>query len=268
MQLARMDDIAGCRIIFSTIGELYAFREGMHTARFRHILKNDVDKYDYIKRPKETGYRGIHDVYAYDVSSKAGKPYRGLLIEIQYRTFYQHAWATAVEVVGFITESQPKFQSGDKRYEIALGLASEIIARTFEDAKSCYAALSDAELIRKFLSLDEELGLMRMLRALNSATSEVTENKNVILILGESITGTPGLEMRSFRDATDALRALFKLESENPGKDIVLVRADTSEGVRLAFKNYFSDATEFIRLIDHGCQALAKDKVLDSPGTQ
>jgi len=29
----------------------------------------------------------------------------------------QHAWATAVEVIGLITESQPKFQRGDNRYE-------------------------------------------------------------------------------------------------------------------------------------------------------
>jgi putative GTP pyrophosphokinase len=78
-----------------------------------------------------------------------GKPYKGLLIELQYRTFYQHAWATAVEVVGFITESQPKFQEGDKRYEDALSLASEIIARTCEDANSCHAELTD-DAISKF----------------------------------------------------------------------------------------------------------------------
>ncbi|MBS0483507.1 MAG: RelA/SpoT domain-containing protein, partial [Proteobacteria bacterium] len=130
MQLARMDDVAGCRLIFPNAEELYAFRHDLHCAHFNHQLKNQPDKYDYIKRPKDTGYRGIHDVYAYDVNSVHGKPYKGLLIELQYRTFYQHAWATAVEVVGFITESQPKFQEGDKRYETALSLASEIIART------------------------------------------------------------------------------------------------------------------------------------------
>jgi hypothetical protein len=42
--------------------------------------------------------------------------------------------------------------------------------------------------------------------------------------------------MRTFRDATDALGALFTIERENPGKDVVLVRGDTSEDVRIAFK--------------------------------
>ena len=103
MRLARMDDVAGCRLIFKNLDELYKFRENMLNARFRHQLKNDVDKYDYIKSPKSTGYRGVHDVYSYNVNSPYGEQYKGLLIEIQYRTFDQHAWATAVEVVGSIT---------------------------------------------------------------------------------------------------------------------------------------------------------------------
>jgi ppGpp synthetase/RelA/SpoT-type nucleotidyltranferase len=224
MQLARMDDVAGCRLIFPNAEEMYAFRHNLHCAHFNHHLKNQPDKYDYIKRPKPTGYRGIHDVYAYDVNSLHGKPYKGLLIELQYRTFYQHAWATAVEVVGFITESQPKFQEGDKRYENALSLASEIIARTCEDANSCHAGLTDAALTEQFLELDNELGLMQMLRALNSANNEVTEKKNIILIFGEPEEGKsqPPLEMKAYRDATDALRALFELEKQHVGKDIVL----------------------------------------------
>lgn len=268
MQLARMDDVAGCRLIFPNAEELYTFRKTLHAAHFNHELKNQPDKYDYIKRPKITGYRGVHDVYAYDVNSDHGKPYKGLLIELQYRTFYQHAWATAVEVVGFITESQPKFQQGDRRYEQALSLASEIIARTCEDSNSCHPELSDSDLISQFLELDEALGLMRMLRALNSANTEVTEKKNVILIFSDAEGGRTDLEMKSYRDATDALRALFQLEKDNPGKDIVLVRADSSEEVRIAFRNYFSDAVEFINLIDNGCQALMKDKVLHGPPLQ
>ncbi len=69
MQLTRMDDVAGCRLIFPNAEELYAFRHNLHGAHFNHQLKNQPDKYDYIKRPKDTGYRGIHDVYAYDVNS-------------------------------------------------------------------------------------------------------------------------------------------------------------------------------------------------------
>ncbi len=126
-QNTRMDDIAGCRLIFPSIDELKSFRLKVHAARFKHKMRNDASKYDYIKEPKGTGYRGIHDIYEYDVNSEHGKDYKGLFVELQYRTFVQHAWATAVEVIGVITESQPKFQKGDNRYERIMVFTSEIL---------------------------------------------------------------------------------------------------------------------------------------------
>lgn len=261
MQLLRMDDVAGCRLIFANINELYKFREKLHKARFNHKLKNIPDKYDYIKQPKATGYRGIHDIYEYDVNSAYGENSKGLLIEIQYRTVPQHAWATCVEVVGFITENQPKFNRGDDRFKLILSLASEIIARSCEGKTSCHEDLSDKDIIRQFTSLNKELKFMHMLRSLNSANHHIKENKNVILIFSDS----KELEIRSFRDATDALNELFMLEKSTPSKDIVLVRADTSEEVRVAFKNYFSDATEFIRLVETGCMKMSGVKTRHAP---
>lgn len=253
MQLARMDDVAGCRLIFRNIKELNKFRNTFHKAKFNHKRRNDPNKYNYIDSPKDTGYRGVHDVYEYDVNSASGKSLAGLYIEIQYRTLVQHAWATAVEVVGFITESQPKFQQGDKRYEYEMGLASEILARAHEGLKGPFPQMSDRDVLEAFLAIDKELSLLKTLRGLNQAKSEVTDKKNIILIFSDK----GELDVKSFRDATDALRALFLLEKQMPNNDIVLVRADSSEEVRLAFRNYFSDAREFLRLIDAACAKLS-----------
>ena len=258
MQLSRMDDIAGCRLIFRNIKELYSFRTKFHKARFNHKRRNEIDKYDYLKSPKPTGYRGVHDVYAYDVKSEIGRGLAGLYVEIQYRTLVQHAWATAVELIGFITESQPKFQKGDNRYEQAMALASEILARAFERSKGSFPVLTDREVVRQFLVLDKQLALMKTLRGLNAADKVVSEKRNAILIF----SGAHDLEIRTYRDSTDALRALFELEKELPDRDIVLVRADTSDEVRLAFRNYFSDARDFIRFIVDGCAKLSKAKQL------
>lgn len=258
MQLARMDDIAGCRLIFQDIQTLIEFRETLHKAHFNHKLRNGLDKYDYIKTPKNTGYRGIHDIYEYKVNSDAGEELDGLYLEIQYRTLVQHAWATAVEVIGFITESQPKFQQGDLRYERAMALSGEIMARAFESSRGAFPILDDRTVVEDFLKLDKELRLLNTLRGLNAADKEVTDRKNAILIFSSNRE----LEVRTFRDATDALRALFDLEREFPESDVVLVKADTSEDVRLAFRNYFSDAQDFIRLMEEGCEKLTKPKVL------
>ena len=258
MQLARMDDVAGCRLIFKKLKDLYAFRDEFLGARFNHERRNELDKYDYIKCPKDTGYRGVHDVYEYDVKSEVGKQLAGLNLEIKYRTLVQHAWATAVEVIGFITESQPKFKKGDKRYERAMASASEIFARSHESLKGPFPDLPDRELVAQFLALDSELGLLRTLRGLNAANRTVSDKRNAILIFSES----GELEVRAFRDATDALRTLFELEKQMPERDIVLVRADTSDEVRIAFRNYFSDARDFIKLLEDGCTRLANPKQL------
>ncbi|TSK04463.1 MAG: (p)ppGpp synthetase [Geobacter sp.] len=252
MELSRMDDIAGCRLIFPSIAELYEFRDNFHSARFNHKRRNDKDKYDYIKKPKGTGYRGIHDVYEYDVNSATGKNLTGLFVEIQYRTNVQHAWATAVEVVGFVTESQPKFQEGDDRYHYAMALSSEILARTFEESFGAFPELSDGELVSEFTKMDSELRLLKTLRGLNATNKAFSENRNSILIFSP----TGDLEVRTFRDSPDALRSLFELETLYPERDIVLVRADTSDEVRIAFKNYFSDARDFLQLMHEGLSKL------------
>jgi putative GTP pyrophosphokinase len=258
MKLSRMDDVAGCRVIFKNIKQLYEFRQRFHKARFRHKLRNgeDIDKYDYIKEPKETGYRGVHDVYEYDVNSEVGRPLTGLYVEIQYRTLVQHAWATAVEVIGFITESQPKFQRGDKRLEHAMALASEILARVHEGRTGPFPEKSERTLVAEFLKADREVRLLKMLKSLSASDKKVSSKKNSILMFAD---GKP-LEVRSYRDATDALRALFELENRFPERDMVLVRADTGDEVRLAFKNYFSDARDFVRLVEFGCSKLTKTK--------
>ena len=210
MQLARMDDVAGCRLIFKDIETLNRFRLNFHKARFHHKRKNVSDKYNYIEHPKTTGYRGIHDVYSYDVNSESGKHLKGLLVEVQYRTAVQHAWATAVEVIGFITENQPKFEKGDGRYNQAMALASEILARAHEEEKGPVPDKSDVDVVQEFLVLDAELGLLNMLRGLNAASTEVSENRNSILIFHEY----SDLEVKTYRSATEALAALFELEKE------------------------------------------------------
>lgn len=259
MQLARMDDVAGCRLIFKDVDSLYRFRSQFHKARFGHKRRNDIDKYDYIKIPKQTGYRGIHDVYEYNVNSITGRRLKGLMVEVQYRTEIQHAWATAVEVIGFITESQPKFQLGDTKYQDAMALTSEILARSFEDLSGAFPNKDNNELIGEFLELDKELKLLKTLRGLNAADRLVSANRNTILIFSEN----GDLETKSYRDAPEALRSLFQLEKELPEKDIVLVKADTSEEVRFAFKNYFSDARDFIGLVEEGCEKLSGSIIVD-----
>jgi hypothetical protein len=254
MQLSRMDDVAGCRLIFKSIRDLTKFRDSIHKARFDHKLRNDAEKYNYIASPKSDGYRGIHDIYEYNVKSESGKAYNGLLLELQYRTIYQHAWATTVEIVGMITENQPKFHAGDERHIEFFRLASEIISRTYERRTSCYPDMSNRALVRRFRALDRDIHILQLLGGLNISTEQMGAKKNVIL----SMSGAGQLSLFTYVKGTDALRKYFELEKLHGGADVVLVKADTGADIRLSYKNYFSDPGDFLTYVNHGCVRLSR----------
>jgi signal transduction histidine kinase len=118
---------------------------------------------------------------------------------------------------------------------------------------------SNRELVSLFRKADRDLRLLDTLGRLATSRTHLTgkDKGNIILKFGEQ----GQLEFQSFRDAPDALKALFEIERQFPGTDVVLVRADSSEDVRLAFKNYFSDAKEFVEMIQLGCDSLSPRRV-------
>ena len=248
MNLSQMNDIAGCRLIFENTEALYEFRKNFHNSRLRHDLKDNPDKYDYIKSPKDNGYRGVHDVYSYN-----GTQHKGLLIEIQYRTLVQHSWATAVEVMGFVTGNDLKSGQGDKKLLEIFCLASEILARTFEDKKSFLGHLSDNEVVEMFDRLNSKIDFAKKLKLLDVIQERVSERKNTILMFEDETK----LRMWDFPTVPKALEELVKLEREKPDKNIVLVRADKGKDMRIAFKNYFSDANDFIDKVFQGRSILS-----------
>lgn len=251
MSLARMDDVAGCRVICPDIETLYAFRSSMHTARFEHVLKSDLDKYEYIKNPKSDGYRGIHDVYEYNVSSIEGKHLRGLRIEIQYRTEVQNAWSTTNEIIAHITKggSEPKFHRGDPRYVDAMALASEILARSFEGCPGPYSKLEPQEVVELFNKLDADLNLSLKLAGLQVAMKGASGEHGTEFILFRE--GTQ-LELLGFNTPGEALEKLFDLEKTQPAADVVYVPSSTSEEIRSTYKNYYDDSRDFLRWLVEG----------------
>lgn len=260
MELVRMDDIAGARLIFESVRALEAFREVFHCSRFKHKFRHaDKDKYNYILVPKSSGYRGVHEIYTYNVNSVEGRKYNGLYIEIQFRTLCQHAWATAVEVVSRITENQPKFDKGDDRHREFFRLASEIIARTHEGLTSCRADLSDAELCARFKALDAEINIMRFLRNI-PVFEQASRFKNNVVLQLTPVSKDDGMDVRltvhNYIDIRSATEAYFRLEKANPEDDIVLVRAKTFDDIRSAYRNYFQNTNEFILFVENGMKKL------------
>lgn len=89
MNLARMQDIGGCRVVVGSVDELRAL-ETAFVAKRRDDLVREPD--DYVLRPRDSGYRAVHLVAEF--GSELRKP-----VEIQLRTHYMHEWADTVESV-------------------------------------------------------------------------------------------------------------------------------------------------------------------------
>lgn len=262
MKLSRMNDVAGCRVIFEDEKAMANFRFDFHKSRSKHKLKK---QYDYIRHPKPNGYRGIHDVYEYESIAQSSAKWKGLLVEIQYRTKYQHAWATAVEVADLTTSNRIKFDDARPEYRDFFKLASEIIARSFEDRTSCYPEMSDRELMLKFRWTDRKLGLMDKFKHLAQVKAPQRFRKNTILRFTiNPIDGKRSLQIEGFDSVIVALDRYAELEAvADEFQDVVFVQAANRESMREAFKNYFSDTKEFSKYINKGLNRLAI-KVLNS----
>lgn len=251
MQLGRMHDIAGCRVIFRTIQELESFRSEFHRARFSHIRKSVEDqKWNYIDHPKNDGYRGVHDVYEYNVRSMYGVQWNGLLIEIQYRTLLQHSWATAVEVAGLLTHNNPKFGQGSPELIRFFTIASELLARRFEERTSALPDVSLEDLKSEITKLEEETRILQLFKRVNSKIVDIDFKKNNVLIFPlvnqSEDENQSELQIESFYVVSAAIERYNRLEKELEGEaDVVLVRADTFENLRVTFRNYFADTSEF-----------------------
>jgi len=96
MQLHRIEDIAGCRCIFSNNDQVYQFKSILQKELF---IKSDRN--DYIASPKSDGYKSLHLIV--QTLDKKSKP-----IELQLRCEQDHNWATLVEITDIVYNSRIK----------------------------------------------------------------------------------------------------------------------------------------------------------------
>lgn len=254
MNLYRMQDLGGCRVIVDTIDQVYKAVEEYKNSRIRHILKRE---YDYIKNPKNSGYRSYHMVYQFQ-SDKKETYNKNMLIEIQFRTKLQHIWATAVEMMGIYTKSNLKSSQGDNNILRFFTLISSVIAIQ-ENMPVCPNSSGNInDLVQEIKLLNKNHHIISILSGINLAidyTQKNTKNKSnyYLLILDYS---TKKVRIAEFKPSQleAATKAYGNLEKETD-KNVVLVSAKSFNELREAYPNYFVDISEFINMI----QKIMKD---------
>jgi putative GTP pyrophosphokinase len=255
--VSAMHDFAGCRMIFHDINQLHDFRDYIHSSavmrNVEHSLRHDPQKYDYISWPKFSGYRGIHDVYKHfprgSKRRQLKKPWDGLLVELQYRTRAQHAWATAVEISDLLDGERTKFELNTSERGKFFAIASEIIARRHENISQAFVDTDTVDLQEELQRLENELGILRRLELLKQFEDEDSLQKHNVLNIYRKDDGSLELEVLPFASAAPAIAKATELEGSSSSLNAVYVRSDNPKQLRSAYRNYFYDPVDFVKII-------------------
>lgn len=253
-----MQDFAGCRLIFENIDDLNTFRGSLLAPRslsnVNHRLKHlDLEKYNYIEHPKKTGYRGVHDVFLHHprphrIGDTTSAPWQGLMVEVQYRTRAQHAWATALEISDIMDRQRTKFGHGDDDRGVFFAMASEIIARRHEGITRAYPDVDTEDLEDRFARLEGELGILQRLGAMRQFEEFDKLRKHNVLSIFSSDTGGYSLDVEVFRNSEDAVARAGQLEASGESINAVYVTGEPKQ-LRSAYRNYFNDPVDFVNLL-------------------
>ena len=176
MKLHRMQDIGGCRTVVSTSAKAEKLYDRIVNSRTRHRL-HKID--DYIKEPKESGYRGIHLVYKYNGDKQVYKDY---FIELQLRSKIQHAWATAIEIVDHFTSQALKASHGQKDWLDFFKMSSAEFATLEKRPRGVY--YNDIDTKNELSRLEQVVNATGRLNAFTVSTEFIERVKVRLFFIG------------------------------------------------------------------------------------
>lgn len=256
MQLDRMQDIAGVRIIFKELAQVEHFQKSMETTYLKGSRKFKlISTKDYISNPKNDGYRSIHQIFEYNDNVK-------MCLELQIRTKLQHYWATAVEVLDTKSKTKIKQGSGESWNREFFKLCSELFALLENSSKE--NNISKKDICQKIEKLVKKHNILQNLKALavsNKNIENQANNKNyyfiVLLDFDKSTLRITGFKKRDFEEAKK-LYDFYEEDLRDKNSDVVLISLDEVKMLKKAFPNYYLDSNSFIDVITKELQGLIK----------
>lgn len=252
MKLHRIQDLGGCRAIVSDIKKVYELRDNLFRDFSNHIL---IKEDDYIKQIPESGYRGIHLIYKYQGNTILD--FNNHLIEIQIRTKLQHAWATAVEILGTYLDESFKSSQGSQDILDFFKKVSLLFSYN-EDNKSELNEKVMKVLKETIIKDIEKLDIITKLQAFSVTIKSIAQRNNSdkeAFSLLNLNTETRIVHIKYFKkDELDtAVEEYLKLERESGNiirDNIALVSTRSVYKLQKAYPNYFADSGVFIEKLE------------------
>ena len=252
MKLSQMQDLGGCRAILKNVRNVKRVaRYYVKKSGIKHSLSS-ID--DYIDAPKKSGYRGIHLVYRY-YSDKKKHIYNGMKIEMQLRSKYQHAWATAVETVGMFSGQALKSSLGSQEWQRFFSLMGSAIAVREGTLPVPSVPVSRRELMAELHDYANRLRVETRLREYGNAVRSIATNElnaHFYLLQLDPSYGNltiTGFSANELEDANKKYAEAEQMVKANPGTDAVLVSVESINALARAYPNYFADTRLFTELM-------------------
>lgn len=254
MQFSQMQDIAGCRSILENKDQVYSLVESYKNSELRHRLRRTVD---YIEKPRESGYRGIHLLYEYFSDKESKKVYNGLKIEMQIRSALQHAWATAVETVGTFTRQALKSSLGEQNWLRFFSLMGTAIAFREDAPPVPGTPTNPGELVAELKDFAARLDVINLLDGYRTALKTIeqpsaTSAHFYLLQLDPAARETKitGFRGGQSQQAAEEYLTAERAISEASSSQAVLVSVDSISQLYRAYPNYFLDTRVFVGLVE------------------
>jgi len=244
MDLWRMQDLGGCRVIVDSIEQVEEVVCDLKNAGFHHQF---VGENNYIANPKSSGYRSYHLKYKYH-SDRQDTYNNNMRIEIQVRTKLQHIWATAVEMMDMISGSSLKSGEQSEVSEF-FRICSALFSKIEGTAPVPDTPTDRTEIINRIRELDAKLNILNRLDTgsfavkISGLANPDSGNYIVLHFTGQIVnmfTYKPSLYDKAFEKYR-------KLEGQDG--NAVMVKVGQFAKLRAAYPNYFMDTHNFLELI-------------------
>jgi hypothetical protein len=260
MQLSRMHDIGGARAVVANVNAVRRLVDLYKLSAKKNPQRADLTReYDYIRHPKDDGYRGVHLVYRYRTKAKQHAPYSGLRIELQLRSQLQHTGATAVETVGTFIGQALKSSQGEDKWLRFFALMSSYIAMKERSPRVANTPTDAQQLRLELTQYVEELQVIRHLdlyAAAVDAPEKIGAQKDQHYFLLVLDTALRRITVTSFKEdelkvaSTKYLDIEREILAGKEKKDAVLVSVKSFAALKRAYPNYFLDTHRFIQIVN------------------
>lgn len=255
MRLSQMQDLGGCRVILESLEEVEHLYESLLLSPLSSHVRVGVK--DYIAEPQSSGYRGKHLIFRFQTGDAEGSPWNGCRIEVQLRTRYQHAWATAVEHIDAIEGIGLKVGCGEgrdwHRFFQVTGEAIGILEKN--DLNADYPeTLVPAELFDEIEALSHRLRVKETLSGIEvEARARRSPDDHICLLTLDTERNevhAVWYPEESERDA-QADYLTHELGAENKERiQVCLVKAQSLEELETTYGSFFSKLNSFDHALD------------------